>query len=472
MSKRTLAVETIEKVGEKVTLFGWVNSRRDHGGVVFLDLRDREGIVQVVCSPEQAEGIKDEYVLKVKGEVKARPEAMVNSNLKTGTVEVKAEKIEVLAESKTPPFDIHDEGLAVNEKRRLKYRYLDLRRPRLAQNLRFRHQVIQFIRQFLIKRNFVEIETPILSKSTPEGARDFLVPSRLQPGKFYALPQSPQQYKQLLMVAGFERYFQIARCFRDEDLRADRQFEFTQLDLEMSFATQEDILRLTEELFTTLVETLTDKKIIYKPFPRFTHQEALQFFSDDKFDLREYRREGTKWVPSSRQPSAVSRQLAFAWVVDFPLFTKTEEQEIAPSHHPFTAPKDEDIPLLDKDPMKVRSWQHDLVLNGHEVAGGSIRITDPEIQEKVFEILGYSKEEIHTKFGHLLEAFEYGVPPHGGIAPGIDRLVAILSGEESIREVMAFPGLSSGVTAVMEAPGEVDGVQLEELGIELSDRID
>ena len=471
MSKRVLASKTPDKIGEKVILSGWVNSRRDHGGIVFLDLRDRTGLVQVVCSPEQSEGIKDEYVLKIEGEVKARPESMTNPDLETGTVEVKSKTIEVLAKSKPPLFDIHTDGYNINEKLRLKYRYLDLRRPRLAQNIRLRSQIINFARQFLIARDFVEIETPILSKSTPEGARDFLVPSRLQPGKFYALPQSPQQYKQLLMVAGLERYFQIARCFRDEDLRADRQLEFTQLDLEMSFTTQEEILNLTEELMIELVEKVSNKKVLKKPFPRFTYEEAIKFFGDDKFDLRKYREENGKWVPV-KESRVNQNQLAFAWVVDFPLFEKSAEGGITSSHHPFTAPKDEDIPLLATDPFKVRSWQHDLVLNGHEVAGGSIRITNPEIQTKIFEILGHPRKEIQAKFGHLLEAFEYGVPPHGGIAPGIDRLAAVFSGEDSIREVMAFPVLSSGVTAVMEAPSSVDKKQLKELGIELSDRID
>jgi len=451
MFERSLAKGLPEKIGEAVNIFGWVNSRRDHGGVVFLDLRDRSGVVQVVCSPEQAKEIRDEWVLRIEGEVQARPETMVNPKLVTGTVEVKAREVVVLAEAQTPPFDVHDDGYAVNEKTRLKYRYLDLRRPRLARNIRFRAQAVKFIRDFLTARDFVEVETPILSKSTPEGARDFLVPSRLQPGKFYALPQSPQQYKQLLMVAGLERYFQIARCFRDEDLRADRQLEFTQLDLEMSFTDQEEVLSLTEELFTELVETLTDKKISQKPFPRLDYQEAMDKFGTDAPDLRKNKED--------------KDELAFCWVVDFPLFEKDAEGNLAPSHHPFTAPKDEDLPLLETDPSKVRSWQHDLVLNGHEIAGGSIRITNPEVLARVFEILGHSREETQAKFGHLLEAFAYGVPPHGGIAPGIDRIVALLLGEESIREVMAFPVTSLGTTSVMSAPSTADEGQLKELGI-------
>ncbi len=453
MSKRTLARKTLEKVGEKVTLKGWVDRRRDHGGVAFLDLRDRSGIVQIVCTPEQIEPLRDEYVVEIKGEVKERPENMVNSDLETGTVEVKAAKIRILAKSETPTFDIHGEGYDINEKKRLEYRYLDLRRPRLTENLRFRSKAVQFIRNYLMERDFVEIETPILSKSTPEGARDFLVPSRLQLGKFYALPQSPQQYKQLLMVAGFERYFQIARCFRDEDLRADRQLEFTQLDLEISFPTQEEILSLTENLFTNLVEELTDKKITQKPFPCLNYEEAIEKYGTDAPDLRKDRSD--------------SSELAFCWVINFPLFEEDAEGNLGPSHHPFTAPREEDIHLLDSEPLKARSYQHDLVLNGHEVGGGSIRITDPEVQTKVFEILGHSREEIEEKFGHLLEAFKHGVPPHGGIAPGIDRLIAILCGEENIREVMAFPVTSSGETAVMDAPSRVDEEQLRELGIKI-----
>jgi len=302
-----------------------------------------------------------------------------------------------------------------------------------------------------VKHGFWEVETPNLSKSTPEGARDFLVPSRLQPGKFYALPQSPQQYKQLLMVAGLERYFQIATCFRDEDLRADRQLEFKQVDLEMSFVDREAVLAEVEEVIIEVMEAL-GKPILKTPFPRLTYKEALEKYHSDKPDLRSKKDEG---------------KFAFAWVVDFPLFEKTPQRTIAPVHHPFTSPNPEDLPLLEKSSLKVRSWQYDLVLNGQEVGGGSIRITDPKIQEKVFTILGHSKEEIRQKFGHLLTAFEYGVPPHGGIALGFDRLAAILSGEESIREVIAFPVNTAGKTAVMDAPSTVSEEQLKELGIRI-----
>jgi aspartyl-tRNA synthetase len=450
--KRSLVLETKEKVGQEVLLQGWVDSLRDHGKIVFFDLRDRSAKVQVVYG-EKIPGLTSESVVEVRGLVKKRPENMVNPKILTGKVEVEAEKVKVLAKAKELPFPISGDGYDINELIRFNYRYLDLRRQRLLNNLRLRDKVITHIRNYLHSKDFVEVETPFLSKSTPEGARDFLVPSRLQPGKFYALPQSPQQYKQLLMVAGLERYFQIVRCFRDEDPRADRAYgEFTQLDLEMSFTSQEEILSLTEELMIGLTEKVVGKKVLQKPFPKFTYNEAIKKFGDDKFDLRK-----------DKDPEV----LAFAWVLDFPLFEKTASREITSSHHPFTAPKDEDIPLLNKNPMKVRSWQHDLVCNGYEVGGGSIRITDPEIQKKVFEILGHSKKEIETKFGHLLKAFSYGVPPHGGIAPGIDRLMTVFCNEPNLREVIAFPMSSGGSTAVMDAPSLVSQDQLKELGIKL-----
>jgi len=451
--ERTLAVETPKKIGKKVRLNGWVDRRRDHGKLVFIDLKDRSGLVQIVGKEELGE-LRISDVIEVEGKVNKRPKEMVNPKVSTGKVEVGVEKIKILAKSEDLPFDIRGIGYRIGEETRLKYRYLDLRRPRLVKNLELRHKMIKFIRDWLDKRGFIEIETPILSKATPEGARDFLVPSRLQPGKFYALPQAPQQYKQLLMVAGFEKYYQIARCFRDEDPRADRAYgEFTQLDLEMSFTTQEEILNLTEALFTEMTEKVFKKKLFKKPFPRFTHAEAMKKFGSDKFDLRK-----------KKDPDIA----AFAWVIDFPLFEKTKERELTSSHHPFTAPKDKDIPLLDKNPMKVHSWQHDLVCNGYEVGGGSIRITDPKIQRKVFKILGLSDKEIEKKFGHLLKAFEYGVPPHGGIAPGIDRLLLALTGEESIRELIAFPMTAGGQTAVMDAPSEVDEEQLKELKIKVN----
>lgn len=450
---RTLIIECNNKIGENVKINGWVQTRRDHGKIAFLDIRDRSAIIQVVLTGEKASGLGIEDVVSIEGKIKKRPENLVNPKISTGTIEMEGEKVEVLSKSNVLPIPIDGDGYDIDEELRLKYRYLDLRRERLAKNLRLRHKMISFIRNWLTDKDFVEIETPILTKATPEGARDFLVPSRLNIGKFYALPQSPQQYKQLLMVSGFERYFQIARCFRDEDPRKDRSYgEFTQLDLEMSFTSQEEILNLTEELFIELVEKVLEKKILEKPFPRFTHKEALEKFGSDKFDIRE-----------NKDPNV----LAFAWVLDFPLFETTETRTLAPSHHPFTAPKDEDIGLLDTDPEKVRSWQHDLVCNGLEVGGGSIRITNPEIQRKIFKILGHSEKEIEEKFGHLLEAFKYGVPPHGGIAPGIDRLLMAMLSEENVREVVAFPMTAGGRSAVMDAPSEVESKQLNELGLSI-----
>lgn len=453
--QRTLAGQTLQKINETVRLLGWVATRRDHGKLVFIDLRDWTGIVQVVGGQELS-GLRPEDVIEITGKVVKRPENLVNPKIATGRAEVQVQEVKILAKAADLPFPIDSEGYDIDEALRLKYRYLDLRRPRLQEMLRVRYRVIQKIREFFGARDFVEIETPILSKPTPEGARDFLVPSRLQPGKFYALPQSPQQYKQLLMVAGFERYFQIVRCFRDEDPRADRAYgEFTQLDLEMSFVTQEDILSLTEELFITITEDVLGKKVLQKPFPRIGYREAMEKFGDDKFDLRDKKDKDV---------------LAFAWVLDFPLFEKTPQRGIAPMHHPFTAPKEEDIALLDSDPLKARSWQHDLICNGFEIGGGSLRITDSDLQRKIFKILGHKEEEIERKFGHLLEAFKYGVPPHGGIAPGIDRFLMAAYAEPSVRETIAFPTSASGQTAVMDAPSFPEHGQLEELGIKVAKR--
>lgn len=450
MKGRVAIEETIKKKGEKVVLAGWIQSKRDHGQVVFLDLRDRSGVVQLVGGKELAEfGIED--VVRVEGKVVQRKPEFINPNLPTGEIEIQTEKVVLLSRAEPLPFEVKGEGRELAEEVRLKYRYLDLRRPRLRNNLFLRHRLLQFFRQELTRRGFWEVETPYLSKSTPEGARDFLVPSRLQPGKFYALPQSPQQYKQLLMVAGIEKYFQLARCFRDEDLRADRQFEFVQVDVEMSFVSRDEVIEEIEAILIAVMEK-AGKKIFKKPFPRFSYQEVKKRFGDDKFDLRKKKEKDV---------------LAFAWVVDFPLFEKTETRELSPAHHPFTAPNPEDIPLLEKQPLKVRSWQYDLVCNGFEVGGGSIRITDPEIQKKVFRILGHSPKEIKEKFGHLLESFKYGVPPHGGIALGFDRLVMLAAGEESVREVTAFPCSARGKTAVMDAPSEVSPDQLRELGLKI-----
>ncbi len=452
---RTLAVECNGKIGQKITLYGWVNVVRDHGKITFIDLRDISGVIQTVAKKDF--GVSTEDVIKIEGTVKKRPENLVNPNLPTGEIEVQIENLEILNKAKTPPFPIETNGLDIEESLRFKYRYLDLRRERMQKNLRLRHRVISHMRQFLSGRDFTEVETPILTKATPEGARDFLVPSRLQPGKFYALPQSPQQYKQLLMVSGIERYFQIARCFRDEDPRADRAYgEFTQLDIEMSFVEQEDILKLTEELFKEITEKILKKKVLEYPFPRIPHKDAIKKYGADKFDLRKNKDKNT---------------LAFAFVVDFPLFTEQSKEDFyhgsgsakfAPSHHMFTAPHHEDIPLLDSNPTKVRGLQHDLVCNGFEVGGGSIRIHKREIQEKIFSLIGFSGKQ-KAEFSHMLEAFEYGVPPHGGIAPGIDRFLMTALDESSVREVIAFPTSSSGQTSVMDAPSAVDEKTLKEL---------
>lgn len=445
--KRTYVVEILKQIGKEVKISGRVEAIRDHGKLVFIDLVDGTGIVQTVTRNKYDVSFQD--VLEIVGVVKKRPEKLVNKDIETGAVEVEIKELKIVSKSQTAPIPIEGDGRDIDEDLRLKYRYLDLRRPRLKNNLKLRHKMLMSMRQFLTGRGFCEIETPILTKATPEGARDFVVPSRLQPGKFYALPQSPQQYKQLLMVADFEKYFQIARCFRDEDPRSDRAYgEFSQLDIEMSYVTQEDILAITEQLFKEITEKVFRKKVYKFPFPRITHDEAIRKYGADKFDLR------TKESPDV---------LAFAFVVDFPLFVKTEEQAITPGHHPFTAPKEGDMKLLDKNPMKVRSYQHDLVCNGLEVGGGSIRISDPNIQRKIFKILGYKDKEIEEKFGHLLTAFKYGVPPHGGIAPGIERLLMVATGEENTREVTAFPVSGSGQTAVMDAPSVIDEKILKEL---------
>ena len=453
--ERILISQTPQKIGQKVRLCGWVNTRRDHGKMVFIDLRDRSGIVQVVGGSELGE-LRSEYVVEVIVEVKKRPSNMINKKIPTGEVEVEIEKMAILAKAKELPFPLETDGYEIDEELRLKYRYLDLRRTRMLKNLKLRHQVVKYIRDYLDERGFIEVETPILSKATPEGARDFIVPSRLQQGKFYALPQSPQQYKQLLMVAGLEKYYQIARCFRDEDPRADRAYgEFSQLDIEMSFVSQEEIFVLIENLYKEITEKILKKKVLNFPFPRFSYDEVIKKYGTDKPDLR-----------TDKKDSDI---LAFCFIKDFPLFEwKEKEKRWDSMHHPFTAPKEEDIPLLDKDPGKVRSYQHDFVLNGFEIGGGSLRISDPKVQEKIFEILGHTKKQIHQKFGHLLEAFQYGVPPHGGIAPGIDRFLKVVLQEPSLREVMAFPMTSGGQTSVMEAPSEVEVEQLKELGLNVS----
>ncbi len=459
---RTLIKDTVNHVDGEVFLKGWVHSLRDHGKVTFIDLRDMSGIIQ--CVGQALPKLTEESVVQITGTVVNRPEKLINPNLETGKIEVQIKDLKVISLAEELPLPVDGDGLDIDETIRNKYRYLDLRRSRMTKNIRVRSQVANFMRRWLIeKENFVEIETPILTKTTPEGARDFLVPSRLQPGKFYALPQSPQQYKQLLMVAGFERYFQIARCFRDEDPRHDRAYgEFTQLDIEMSFVTQNDILELTENLFTNLIkEIFPNKKIKESPWPRIPHKVAIEKHGSDKPDLR----------INKNDPD----ELAFAWTIDFPLFTEQSGEDFyhgsgkakfAPSHHMFTSPHPDDIDLLDSDPLKVRGLQHDLILNGYEVGGGSIRIHDKDIQSKIFELIGFTSEQ-KLEFQHMLTAFKYGVPPHGGIAPGLDRFVMAVLGESTIREVMAFPSSAKGQISILDAPSAASEDQLKELHIKV-----
>lgn len=454
--KTVFIKDTIHRIGETVELFGWVNSKREHKKIVFIDLRDRSGFVQTIGN-ENLKGVNQEDVIWIKGVVKERPPKLINPKIETGRIEIEIKEFKVLLQAKPLPLPINGDGYEINEEIRLKYRYLDLRRERMKNNLITRAKMIKTIRDFMTENYFLEVETPILTKATPEGARDFIVPSRLQPGKFYALPQSPQQYKQLLMVAGIERYFQIARCFRDEDPRADRAYgEFTQLDIEESFTNQKRIRQLVENLLSFVINTaFPEKKFFQLPFPVITYDEAMKKYKSDRPDIRQDKND--------------NNLLAFCWVVDFPAFEwKENENRWDATHHPFTKPKEEDLYLLEKgDIAKVRADQYDLVLNGYEVGGGSIRITDPKLQTKIFEIMGHQKNEVEKKFGHLLEAFSYGVPPHGGIALGLDRLLQVILNEPSVREVIAFPASSGGRTSVMEAPSEIDENQLNELGIKI-----
>jgi len=445
---------------------GWVATRRDHGKIIFIDLRDASGVAQVVFVPKDkalyqlAYTLRSEWVIKILGTVKKRPAGMENPDLENGQFEVQAESLEILNQSETAPFPLDTDGYEINEDARMKYRYLDLRRQRLQKNIKLRSQFIQAIRSLLSEKGFVEVETPIIGKSTPEGARDYLVPSRLQPGKFYALPQSPQQYKQLLMVAGFEKYFQIARCFRDEDTRGDRQPEFTQLDIETSFMDEKEILDLTEKFCMEAVKKIfPDKKITEIPFPRLDYAEVMKKYQSDKPDLRKDKND--------------ANELAFGFVVNFPMFEwKETEKRWDAVHHPFTRPKTEDIGEIKKDPNKVLAFQYDLVCNGYEIGGGSLRSYKPEILQTVFEVMGHKEPEIKAQFGHLLEAFGFGVPPHGGIALGLDRLLAILLGEPNIREVIAFPKTGDGRDLMMSAPSEVSSQQLEELHLKIEKKED
>ncbi len=441
--------------GKTVTLCGWVANRRDHGKLIFIDLRDRYGLTQVVFIPKEsgpahqlAQGLRNEFVIKLKGLVNARPSGTVNPKLVTGEVEILAQELEILNPSNTPPFEIQEE-LEITEELRLKYRYLDLRRTKVFNNLLLRSNLYKVIRAYLGSRDFIECETPILTKSTPEGARDYLVPSRANLGQFFALPQSPQLFKQILMVAGIEKYYQIAKCFRDEDLRADRQPEFTQLDIEMSFINEEDIFSLAEGLMKLIFKELKNIDLP-TPFPRISYAQALERYKSDKPDLR----------------PELKMDFAFCWVVDFPLFKfNPEEKRWESEHHPFTAPAQEDLEKLEQAPDQVKSRSYDLVLNGMELGSGSIRIHRQPLQEKIFNIIGLQKEEVQQRFGFLLEAFQFGAPPHGGVAFGLDRLLAILSAESSIREVITFPKNSNAFCPLTSAPSEVEDKQLKELGL-------
>jgi len=460
LEKRTITTDAKKCTGQTITVFGWVNARRDHGKIIFLDVRDRWGILQVVFIPNKeaykvASEIRDEFVVCVTGTVNRRPDNMVNDKIPTGSVELLAEEIQVFSASETTPFSISDTE-EVGEESRLKYRYLDLRTSRMLSNLTKRLEVNNFIRNWLTSKSFIEVETPILTKSTPEGARDYIVPSRLQKGKFYALPQAPQQYKQLLMVSGIEKYFQIARCFRDEDLRGDRQPEFTQLDIEMSFVDSDDIINLLEELMIEMLKSCYPNKKVKTPFEKLTWQESMKKHKSDKPDLRKNKDD--------------KDELAFAWIIDFPLFERDEENKLTSLHHPFTSFYKEDEKLLESNPVAVRSHAFDLVLNGTELGSGSIRIHDPKTQETIFKMLGISDNEIQNRFGHLLRAFKYGVPPHGGMAWGLDRLLMILQGEESVREVIAFPKTQEGKDLMMEAPTVIEEKQLREAHIKIREK--
>ena len=457
LSTHNLGEVNEKLVGKKVQLCGWVDLVREFRDKVFIILRDRYGKIQLVVSEKglvkQAKKATAESSIKIEGFVKARPKGQENKNMASGKVEIEVKKLEIFNCSPKLPFDFKADNL---EDTRLKYRYLDLRTERMQKNIELRHKAIKFIRDYLDKEGFLEITTPILTKSSPEGARDFIVPSRIHPGKFYALPQSPQQYKQLLMMSGFDKYFQIAPCFRDEDARADRSpGEFYQLDLEMAFVEQNDILELTEKLFIAMIKKVfPGKKITKVPFPRLTYEEVMKKYKSDKPDLRKNKRD--------------KNELAFCWIIDFPLFEdKLEQGHYAPSHHMFTKPKEEHWKYLNKkDAKKAKSYQHDLVLNGFEVGGGSIRIHKPEIQEKIFDLIGFDKKQ-KKYFSHMLTAFQYGAPPHGGIAPGIDRLLMAILGESSIRELIAFPKNKEAKDVTFNAPDEVSAKQLKEANIKL-----
>ncbi|MEY4723202.1 MAG: hypothetical protein RLZZ324_715 [Candidatus Parcubacteria bacterium] len=458
--QRQLILDIVPKVGEQVTLCGWVHARRDMGKITFIDLRDASGLLQVVFFKKElleiAHTLRPEFVVKITGTVQARPEKLWNDKLATGRVELGAETLEILNEAKTPPFEINQDTMPINEELRLKYRYLDLRSERMHKNIVLRDTVTTAFRDFLHANKFLEIETPDLVKGTPEGSREFLVPSRLHAGKFYVLPQSPQQFKQLLMVAGMDRYFQMARCFRDEDQRGDRQPEFTQVDLEMSFVEREDVVSLMEKMIIEVVtKSAPHKRIQQVPFPRMSYKEAMEKYGNDKPDVRE----------DKNDPDL----LAFCWVLDFPFFEKTDEGGWTFTHNPFSrAMPEHHQKLMDKtDIGDILTSQYDLALNGFELGGGSIRNHQPEALKRVFEIRGFSDEAISSQFGHMIEAFDYGAPPHGGIAFGLDRVVAILANEPNIREVIAFPKTGDARDPMMGAPSEMPASTLAEANVQI-----
>lgn len=454
--KRTLSREVADLVDKKISMTGWAQTIRLHSKVAFIDLRDRTGITQLVFTESLLDKVREvttESVITIEGSVSKRPQSLVNPNIISGTVEIQVEKVNIDALAKPLPMPLNDRS--VSEEVRLKYRYLDLRSEKMASNVQTRHRLNTFLRNWLTHIEFTEVETPYISKSTPEGARDYLIPSRIMPGNFYALPQSPQQYKQLLMVAGVERYFQIARCFRDEDARGDRQPEFSQLDIEISFTNREEVLEMAESMMKEMVkQVFPEKTLTFNSFPRLSYREVVEKYGSDSPDLR--------------KDKSNDDELAFVFVVDFPLFEwKEGDKRFAPTHHMFTSPNKESENDFEKKPKDALSLQYDLVLNGNEIAGGSIRIHKPEVQQRVFEFLGHDKDKIQQKFGHLLEAFSYGVPSHGGIAIGLDRLYAILLKETSIRDVIAFAKAGDGRDLMMEAPSPVDDDQLKELGVKL-----
>ncbi len=461
MTNRIYIKDLQNHIGNEVVIAGWVDVRRDQGKMVFVDMRDMTGKVQGVVLPnspaiETAKEMRSEWVLKITGKVNARPERNVKVGVLNGDIELEVLNIEVLNKADTLPFDITTDTSVVSEDVRMKYKYLDLRSERMTKNIRMRDKIITFFRAYMHNNDFIEIETPMLMKGTPEGSREYLVPSRLSPGTFYALPQSPQQFKQLSMVAGFEKYFQIARCMRDEDTRGDRQPEFTQLDFEMSFVDQEEILQYTEAMFIKLVEELyPEKKISALPFPRLTYAESIEKYGSDKPDMRE----------NKEDPN----ELAFAWVLDFPMFEKGDDNSVQAVHHPFCAihPEDKEKFMSGTDLFSIRANSYDLVLNGYELSSGSVRIHNSDEQKQVFNLLNIDEETQQKKFGHILEAFKYGAPPHGGFAPGIDRLVMLLQNEPNIREVIAFPKTGEGKDLMMNAPSAMPDKQIAELGIKL-----